>query len=883
MERAAQTLAVYKNKAAAATLKTPPVYEYFDCVQKGKHTVESRDGTTKDVPCEWYRCKKHGSGCKVKGSPPIKVVKKATSGLLKHLRICEGEERWLEVRVDSKGSAVFKGTDGALVVKLTFKELLPHHVQFVIYCFRAFDKFSKTRNKDFLAYIEGWEVRARLPARETCIKILFVIKHLVKRRLHSLLSLIKQMLGSPFIGYLDDIWSKVNCKQSFACARIPMAIDGELLDKFLASLFPAHRPQYTGTIVSCSPVLAFSTLPSSRHTGHVIARWKLGTLKDTQVLESKDVSLATEDGASNNKKSNKLLRWPSLVCFPHNLQRCVLIGAGLAGKPCRNAALKKFQARSGKMVGSFSKSGVATAALVEAQIEDDGWDRVLTLASPNVTRWLGLHRQAMRNRELQPNICTALCGDEKGKDSDDEDEDAGAEGLSSSGSEGSGDEDLPRALAVNNNESDESDDGDRIEANVRANKAFPLAHRLLTQSEFTHNAQFESCLVSPAEVSGLLQSHDGLGLEEAQLLMITLAQQTEAPRMQVVSGRGASESWDEVPASRLHQMFKDFRSIFVEEANTRFSLKGTPNEHILLTLKMSPFVDTSPEGPFGKRATQELMQAIYMTKLRARQQYLLSKEAATAAAVPAAAVPATTSGAAASASPSGATPPPPSLPLELRQVALRRSGRRLVLWPWRCTRRPRLRWPALRRSCTTRWPPTRRLLQQLTRASTLTRTAVASISTSSGPTTRRRCPSTTTSTLAIVAASALHRPPSRLSTQEPPSSPPRRTISVTTCWRPTSSCTITGSLSSCALPSRRSSTSTRRFMAIRHPKRRATARATSRATAMAQKERERERKEANRQSELISNGPHRDLSNAGPVRCGTDQTLSGAGRSSGGD
>ena len=657
MERAAQTLAVYKNKAAAATLKTPPVYEYFDCVQKGKHTVESRDGTTKDVPCEWYRCKKHGSGCKVKGSPPIKVVKKATSGLLKHLRICEGEERWLEVRVDSKGSAVFKGTDGALVVKLTFKELLPHHVQFVIYCFRAFDKFSKTRNKDFLAYIEGWEVRARLPARETCIKILFVIKHLVKRRLHSLLSLIKQMLGSPFIGYLDDIWSKVNCKQSFACARIPMAIDGELLDKFLASLFPAHRPQYTGTIVSCSPVLAFSTLPSSRHTGHVIARWKLGTLKDTQVLESKDVSLATEDGASNNKKSNKLLRWPSLVCFPHNLQRCVLIGAGLAGKPCRNAALKKFQARSGKMVGSFSKSGVATAALVEAQIEDDGWDRVLTLASPNVTRWLGLHRQAMRNRELQPNICTALCGDEKGKDSDDEDEDAGAEGLSSSGSEGSGDEDLPRALAVNNNESDESDDGDRIEANVRANKAFPLAHRLLTQSEFTHNAQFESCLVSPAEVSGLLQSHDGLGLEEAQLLMITLAQQTEAPRMQVVSGRGASESWDEVPASRLHQMFKDFRSIFVEEANTRFSLKGTPNEHILLTLKMSPFVDTSPEGPFGKRATQELMQAIYMTKLRARQQYLLSKEAATAAAVPAAAVPATTSGAAASASPSGATPP----------------------------------------------------------------------------------------------------------------------------------------------------------------------------------------------------------------------------------
>ena len=77
-------------------------------------------------------------------------------------------------------------------------------------------------------------------------------------------------------------------------------------------------------------------------------------------------------------------------------------------------------------------------------------------------------------------------------------------------------------------------------------------------------------------------------------------------------------------ASRLHPMLQEFRRIFVQEANTRFHLKGTPNEHVLLCLKMNPLVDLAHDGPFGKRATRELMEAVYMTRLRARQQQLLS-------------------------------------------------------------------------------------------------------------------------------------------------------------------------------------------------------------------------------------------------------------------
>ena len=624
VEAAAAALARQQPTAAAKTESVPAVYGYFTLVKKGTHMQEPKNGgEAQELPCEWWQCKKAGHRCKVKGSPPIKVVKKGTGGLLRHVRACEGEEAWLQVRSKSKGSKVFTSADGRLLTKLSFEELLPHHAQFVIYCFKAWDKFSKTRSPDFRAYIEGWEVRAALPARETCIKLLFIIKHLIKRSLHSLLSLVKKMIGSPCCGLLDDIWSKRNCKQSFACARIPLCIDGELLDKFLTSLRPSARPQYTGTVVSCSPLLTFSTLPSSRHSGHVIARWKTSAFTDTGVLTIKDVSLATEDGASNNKKSNRILRLPSVVCYPHDLQRCVLFGSGLTGKPCQNAPLRDFQARSSKMVGCFSRSGVATSALMDAQREDHSWDKVLGLASPNVTRWLGLHRQSQRNRELQPNICKALCGVEIGVE-DEMDPEVDIEGLSDSGSSRSGNSE---------EEEDKGDiDDDAVEAAVRANKEFPLMHRLLTNDDFSLNCQYESVLASPAEVSALLQSHDGTRLEEAHTFMATLAQTMETPRLQVVSGRGQSESWDEIPATRLNQMFKDFRRIFVEQATQRFQLNGTPNEHVLLCLKMSPFIDSSPDGEFGKRATQELMAAVYKTKLRSRQLHLLSQTPSTSAA-----------------------------------------------------------------------------------------------------------------------------------------------------------------------------------------------------------------------------------------------------------
>ena len=307
----------------------PPVYQYFELVKTGTHEKMTAAGAV-SVSAQWFKCKR-GSKCKVKHkteSGLIKCVSKGTGPLLEHIKACEGVDAWLDVRSKSKGSRVKQRADGSFILKFSFKELLPHHVRWVIYCFREWDHFVKSRKATFKDWLEGYETRARMPHQQTSRKLLYIIKGLISKKLHALLARIKEMVGAPFAGFLDDIWSKRNCKQSFACARTPLGIDGDLLDEFIREFSSASSTSptsYAGTVVSCSPVLAFSTLPEARHTGHVIARWKRETLEKTKVMTVTDISLATEDGASNNKKSNKILRMPSKICTPHDLQRCVLL------------------------------------------------------------------------------------------------------------------------------------------------------------------------------------------------------------------------------------------------------------------------------------------------------------------------------------------------------------------------------------------------------------------------------------------------------------------------------------------------------------------------------------------------------------------------------
>lgn len=648
-----------ENMAQGSEANKPPIYQHFDFVQDGVHQASSKGGVV-DVPCAWYRCKK-GKDCRVRsgsGDELIKVVKKATSSLLKHLRACQGEEAWLRVRAESKGSKVAATSDGRLILKMAFKDLLPHHVRFVIYCFKSWKQFSATRSTEFCDYIRGFDERAGLPARETCIKILHVISHVIRRNLKELLTRMKEQQGSPCAGLIDDIWSKRRCRQSFACARVALGIDGDLLEAHCRALKTqawSEKLSYSGSIVQCSPILNFSTLSSARHTGRVIADWKERVLADVG-FTPKDISLNTADGASNNKKSVKLLKMPFMVCYPHNLQRAVLIAAGISGEPCRNPALRDYQKRSNRMASSFSRSGVATAALFESQSRDVTLARrkPLTVATPNATRWLGLYHQARRVRELQPHICQALCGKEGGvNDSDDSSSDDEAVGAPAygEGSDSSDDPELGFDSQLSDDESSDNMSHDVLqqEAGVGGDAdqgPFPLRNRLLKHSEFKQNTQWESCLVSAAEVSAALQAQDGLSLEKAYLLMHTLRHQMEAPRLQVVSGRFETESWEDISSARLTHMFKEFRSVMVEELSSRF-FPGSPSEHVLLCFKLNPFLDSSASNPvLSSQTTQELLLSTYHTKLRMtyvhrRGLAQRGKTACEAAAVPAAsAVPA---------------------------------------------------------------------------------------------------------------------------------------------------------------------------------------------------------------------------------------------------
>ena len=104
--------------------------------------MRSKDGKTKDVNCEFHECKlKQCGGCRVKNCEAIKVVMKGTGGLLRHVKACRGDAVYDDVRSSSKSSNVYKGPDGQLVEQLPFKELLPPHVRFVIFCFTHWDHF----------------------------------------------------------------------------------------------------------------------------------------------------------------------------------------------------------------------------------------------------------------------------------------------------------------------------------------------------------------------------------------------------------------------------------------------------------------------------------------------------------------------------------------------------------------------------------------------------------------------------------------------------------------------------------------------------------------------------------------------------------------------
>ena len=440
----------------------------------------------------------------------------------------------------------------------------------------------------------------------------------------------KATYGVPCAGSTSDVWSMSSCRESFGCLRISMVLDGGLVEKVTG------HSEYVGKLVDMCPIIAFDKFEESRHTGAALARWKKAALLKWMMLEA--IELATEDGASNNKKANAILGMSMIVCYPHNVARAVLIASGMGSTPSKNVPLKMLGEREGKQSAAFSRSVVTNKALQQAQLDADPDLKphaTLAVKSKNATRWLGLWEMCHRNRLLGPEIRIALTGEQDGTCLEEEAR--------------------PAARVQPTGSDTEDDDGgssgdDLEEGNRVAGKQFTLAHRCLSSTDFRHNDIYESLLDRAREVTLLVQDKqregygEGMDLGVSYLLIEAVRDEAAADRVMLVSGRKEKETWKEVSAGSLPAMFGTFREILVKELTERFELNTTPNKHVLLALKMNPSVNTKPDSPQlnGKVAKGELMQAEYKRALRRQAIFLKQRLASTAAAPTAAPIAAPT-------------------------------------------------------------------------------------------------------------------------------------------------------------------------------------------------------------------------------------------------
>ncbi len=388
--------------------------------------------------------------------------------------------------------------------------------------------------------------------------------------------------------------------------------------------------KHAGRLLDVAPMLDFHIFTNSSHAAGMVANLKSTVLAMYGEVPS-DISLATEDGASNNKKSAKLLGQPFKVCFPHDLQRAVLFSTGMTGKPCQNTQLRDAISAMSRMAAAPHRSVQVTSALNQSQMDAGAKkSRVLTTASMNATRWQGLYRMVNKNRRLQKHLSVALTGSDGGAAAMTEEPaelttyNAAITAAAAAPADDDDDEDEDEVL--------QSDDDEQLQANVAANKSFPLAHRLLDDEGFKNNNLLESVLTHPNEVSVLVQKHEGMGLSLGFQMAGVLKEASKSQRIHIVSGTTKDGDWKEVHVSSLPTMFKEQRRIFAAEIEKRFKVDGTPDKHTLLALCMDPSVDTSDDqGIFATRhAAQELMMGEYRRRLLRRATLLRS--AATAAA-----------------------------------------------------------------------------------------------------------------------------------------------------------------------------------------------------------------------------------------------------------
>lgn len=593
--------------ASTAEAQNAAILKHFELVNTGTHMQKSKKtGQLVEVQCSWYRCIQ--TGCRRSASDLIREVGKGTGQLFRELKKCNPTLH-RELRMVSRHSKLVRGEDGEEVELMPFKEALIHHVRFVKWCIADWQPFARCRSKALQGYLRSLNPRAGLPHRNTCVKILGLLRNLSDIRLKRMISSHAAKFKEPFAGSTSDIWSTRSCRESYFCMRVSLVLEPDTIWSISKSQM---RPP---GLIEVSPMIAFQVFKNTTHSAPVIKRYKVSALRDYAMTPS-SLCLMTEDGASNNKKSAKLMRAAFKVCVPHDLQRSILFAAGIAGSTSLNSDLKAFINAASRMAAAPHRSTKTSFRLQKAQV-DEGTrkSRALVTETKNTTRWTGLYRMARKNRILEKPLTLALTGSDTGVATEDP-----ADPVSS---------DSDREDKVTADSSDDegeascctsSDDEVAIAANQAASKEFPLAHRLLDQRGFKNNALLQSVLHHPHEVCLLLQKAEGVGLSTAWQLLRVLHDGCKQSKLMVVSGTSAEGVWKDFHEGTLPEMFKKFRSILSEQLESRFHVHSTPDKYTLLALAMDPTVNTSSEDGIFKSASaaQALMEAEYRRALRKR-------------------------------------------------------------------------------------------------------------------------------------------------------------------------------------------------------------------------------------------------------------------------
>ena len=251
--------------------------------------------------------------------------------------------------------------------------------------------------------MRGLNPSAGLPHRQTCIKLLGLMRTLTENKLEVVISMQRVKFGDPFAGTTSDIWSTSNCRASFFCMRLSMVLEPEIVFAAASTGSKGSKNSSGSTytrptgLTEVAPMICFREFTETSHSGKVIASVKKSALAKYKMSPDTSLSLMTEDGASNNKSSAKQLQAPFKVCCPHDLQRAVLFAADEAGSVSQNPELKEFIQKASKMASAPHRSTATSDRLQKAQIEGGTpKSRVVVTETANVTRWTGLYRMAYK-------------------------------------------------------------------------------------------------------------------------------------------------------------------------------------------------------------------------------------------------------------------------------------------------------------------------------------------------------------------------------------------------------------------------------------------------------------------------------------------------------